>query len=586
MMDAMPAPTTPLQHLSPEEATRALLNESGLYQVVGPPGTGKTTWLINAVTAALQNGIRLADQMSEISPHDITIVAFTRAAALNAQTRLQAANIDIPSENVGTLHSLTLQALQQEREAQGLERPRLVQDPKAIAAWNERHPDLLRSADTGEDDAVQKQTPADKILTRIDGQRARMIPVELWPDDLRAFNAKYEEFKADENLLDFTDLIEIATTQTLFPPGIGMLLADEAQDFSPLEWKLLLQWTNVVNHTVVIGDDDQAIYGGLKGASPEQFVNLDVPEHHRIVLSQSYRVPAAAHAFAEAITDQISTRLPKTYRPRDEIGELRFTPATWMKPQPMLANLKKLPGTVMILAYSKYMLEPTIAMLRENLIPFHNPYRPTYGAWNPLGQDGTSSITARTRVQAFLKPEWTPRDILNWSGILVGKGVFPRGMRDRMKDDLETLDDDIIPDIRAYLEADAFEALTRRDLAFYEAHLATKAKNARMKMVLKLAAEGMLNEDPRIIVGTMHSVKGGEAESVIMFPDYPDAATDMDENLRVMYVGASRTLKLLVVATANNATPDEDAPPEQGLQTQKVLRQARRKLREQQANHA
>lgn len=551
------------------------LQNSGVFQVVGPPGTGKTTWLISTVTTALQQGVLSDGKVTAVHEDDITVVAFTRAAAVNAWQRLSAAGIDLPEQNIGTLHSLTLRAMIENAEAAGTERPRLVRDMKGINAWNERYPERLMSVDTGEEETVTKATETDKALTVIDGLRARMIPVEEWPVESQELWALYDGFKQDEGLVDFTDLIHTAIEEGIFPRGIGLLLADEAQDFSPLEWKLLHQWTTVVDRTALIGDDDQAIYGGLKGASPEHFVNLEVPDSHRIVLSQSYRVPALVHAFAENVTSLIGTRLPKTYRPRDETGSLRFTPATWMRPMPMLKSLQALEGTVMILAYSKFQLEPTLEMLRAATIPYHNPYRPAYGAWNPLGQDSASGITARTRLRAFMKPEWTTQDLLHWTHLLKSTGVFPRGMRNRMKDDLDTLDPDVVPDVKAYFEADAYAALMARDLAFFTAHLSKQANNSRMKLCLKLAQEGLLEHDPRIVVGTIHSVKGGEADTVILFPDYPEAATDMDENLRVMYVGATRALKTLVVATAVDARGEQDAPPEKALSTQRLIRKAR-----------
>ena len=552
--------------------------DSGIYQVVGPPGTGKTTFLTDTVQVILTEGVLCAGEVTPVTPEDLTIVAFTRAAALNAMQRLEACGLFIPAENIGTIHSLTLRAMTEHREQAGQEKPRLFGDPRSASLWNERYPDDAVSVQTEDEESVSKATEGDKRFTALDGLRARLTDPADFPEHLRDLHARYEEFKLDEGYVDFTDLIVAAVDLQLYPKGLGVMLADEAQDFSPLEWKLLNIWAQTIDRSVFIGDDDQAIYGGLKGASPENFVNLDVPDHHRLVLSQSYRVPALAHALAECITDRVQTRLPKTYKPRAHTGTLRYTPSTWMNPYPMLPNLKKLTGSVMILAYSKFMLEPTLAMLRDHLIPFHNPFRPSYGAWNPLGQDHAAGTTIRTRLKAFMKPEWTTADVLLWMPVLAAKGVFPRGMRDRMKADLETLPEDQVPDLRAYFETDALAALQARDLAFFAAHTAKKAQNARFKMCLKLAEQGLLDAEPQIIVGTFHSVKGGEADTVIMYPDYPDGAANaenLDENLRVMYVGATRTLDTLVIATAARARGTEDLHEELALPTQALITRAR-----------
>jgi superfamily I DNA/RNA helicase len=70
-----------------------------------------------------------------------------------------------------------------------------------------------------------------------------------------------------------------------------------------------------------------------------------------------------------------------------------------------------------------------------------------------------------------------------------------------------------------------------------------------------------LVEEPRVVVGTIHSVKGGEADVVYLFPDlspageaqYRVAGPPRDSVIRVFYVGATRareTLYLCQPATA------------------------------------
>ena len=49
-----------------------------MFRIFGPPGTGKTTTLLNMVDEALENGT---------SPHRIAFLAFTRKAANEAKER-------------------------------------------------------------------------------------------------------------------------------------------------------------------------------------------------------------------------------------------------------------------------------------------------------------------------------------------------------------------------------------------------------------------------------------------------------------------------------------------------------------------
>ena len=64
----------------------------------------------------------------------------------------------------------------------------------------------------------------------------------------------------------------------------------------------------------------------------------------------------------------------------------------------------------------------------------------------------------------------------------------------------------------------------------------------------------MADESPRCVVGTIHSVKGGEAEVVYLFPDLsPQAVRNLhspgggDDIVRQFYVGLTRARQELVI---------------------------------------
>ena len=76
-----------------------------MFRYFGPPGTGKTTTMLNQVDALLAGGM---------SPNDIGYFAFTRKAAHEARDRaVSRFNLD-PEKDFSyfrTLHSLAFQAL-------------------------------------------------------------------------------------------------------------------------------------------------------------------------------------------------------------------------------------------------------------------------------------------------------------------------------------------------------------------------------------------------------------------------------------------------------------------------------------------
>ena len=78
--------------------------------VLGPPGTGKTTTLLNLVDQFIQQGTR---------PRQIGYFSFTKKAATEAATRAAekfGLNIDTDLENFRTLHSFAFQKLGMTKE--------------------------------------------------------------------------------------------------------------------------------------------------------------------------------------------------------------------------------------------------------------------------------------------------------------------------------------------------------------------------------------------------------------------------------------------------------------------------------------
>ena len=76
-----------------------------MFRIFGPPGTGKTTKLLNMVDQALSNGV---------NPQEIAFLAFTRKAAAEAKERA-AERFDLNPDTdlfyFRTLHSLTYKLL-------------------------------------------------------------------------------------------------------------------------------------------------------------------------------------------------------------------------------------------------------------------------------------------------------------------------------------------------------------------------------------------------------------------------------------------------------------------------------------------
>lgn len=341
---------------------------------------------------------------------------------------------------------------------------------------------------------------------------------------------------------------------------------------------------DVDKHHLYIADGlvtHNSIYS-WRGADPNVFRTPALPPEQTKILAQSFRVPRAVHEKAAAWIDRIVDREPVTYRPRDADGLVRRLPAaTWQRPAALVRDVAEQVDQgreVMILSSCSYLLAPTIRLLRQEGIAYHNPYRLKRGDWNPLRTAGTSrgSTSTLDRLLSYLRPSitawgdqarmWNPEDLRRWTALVRTEGVLRKGGRERIAQQLGT--DELGWETLAELfEAAALDPLFDLDLDWLErSALAARAK--ALQFPLAIARErgvAALREPPRVVVGTIHSTKGGESPVVYVLPDVSQAGYTewlspgerRDAVVRLFYVAVTRAREELVICGAGgrNAVP-------------------------------
>ena len=560
-----------------------------IFKGIGVPGGGKTSWEARQVNSA---------QDAYGKEATILVSSFTKAGAREIAGRL----VDMPEQNIGTLHSFCYRLLGSDINlTEGEE-----------SSFNDRFPDLyvsigkkrrkkkdkVRLDDTETVEAVTpaynddpfdmpEQLEGDRLRNKMNVFRAKMIPREQWPDDLNLFARSWEQWKKDEDLLDFTDLLEQALENCPIAPGDAeALFLDEAQDCSKLQMAIVAQWGQHMRRLVLAGDDDQAIFN-FAGSDASAFMDFPCLPQNRRYLKQSYRVPRAVHAIAERWIKKLSRRDEKVFLPRDYDGEV-LSGENYRYPRfniDLAERYIEKGKTVMFVASCGYMLNVVISQLKERGLPFSNPWKKENAGWNPLLKGEGKKLMPVDRLLRFLKRDfatwpmekseelpryWTRGDLNAWGSILEAKGNLIRGG----KQWLETLKGNPVKstyfEIDTHFTGEAARAIHEfnfesrehalKAITWWREHmLALESRKYDYPIkVFETCGGSALRENPKIIVGTGHSLKGSEADVVFVFPDLSRSGrgewndVDRDSVKRLFYVMMTRARESLIICRPAN----------------------------------
>lgn len=491
------------------------------YRIYGPPGTGKTRVLARR---------HIPRAVEKYGPDKVMVTSFTRAAAREIAGR----DIQVNERNVGTLHSICFHAFRQ---------PDLA--IKHLKKWNEEHPrwPLSKGGRVMDDydDAFEPQMEGDKLMSEIQVLKAKLVPPEIWKMSLQSFKKAWDGFKKELNVLDFDDLIENALEEfPIAPNNPAVMFLDEAQDFTPIQFKLIRLWGMSMEWFVMAGDDDQTLYAWL-GSNPEALINPPVPKEFKTVLNQSWRVPAKVLEIANRVISKVSIREPKEYRPRmdDELesvpGEVIFHDDHYKYPDEVLElalEYIKQPSTrpgrknkdVMFLASCSYMLEPLKKILRDQGIPFHNPYRRQRYDWNPFYRSkGVSSVDL---LSSFLSQSesdetyWSVPQFLKWAQFIkVGEtGLIKKQGKEALKVLNQAVEDCVMgihttrEVLHNVLSPGAINAALNRDVGWLENNILKSRSGGLIYPLSVLKNQGCdaLREEPNVLIGTVHCSPANE----------------------------------------------------------------------------
>ena len=285
--------------------------------ILGPPGTGKTTTLLNLVDEFIQQGIR---------PKQIGYFSFTKKAAREAATRASekfGLDIDTDLSNFRTLHSYAFRML-------GMTKEKMMKT-EDYKEFGQKCGIPIKTATFSDNDGTFNSdneyltiinTAAVKRMDLLEYYDSRKNLLDIERNTLFLLSEELKRFKKEKELKDFNDLLEDFISKEIYP-SFEVLFIDEAQDLSLIQWEMVRAiWKNS-KKTYIAGDDDQAIFKWA-GADVDHFIALKEEVDDIKTLEQSYRIPGGPiHELSQKIISKVQNRFDKQYKPREEIGILK-----------------------------------------------------------------------------------------------------------------------------------------------------------------------------------------------------------------------------------------------------------------------
>ena len=359
-------------------------------------------------------------------------------------------------------------------------------------------------------------------------------------DSLTVFLRKistYEHYKTgggERSFIDFDDMIERAIKEVTFP-SLKVLILDEAQDCTPLQWSVIYKMAPKVKRIYLAGDDDQAIYI-WNCADPKYFTKFF--PGRKVKLRKTRRFGEAIHSFSQIIRRGINDSEEKEYLPGGKDGYVKA-----------YLSFKEIP-------FEKFK-EDWYILGRIN---------ETVNELRMLAKDAGLYYKDNKGTKCFDQKQW--ESIKAWTAITKGKKIDKKAARNMYKH-LRELEDPAYrldkfwraqPDFKEYNFQDLKEwcGLALEDSQKTKPWFWILRRNFKPRQVrhfirlLRRYGQKELDKDPLITIDTIHSVKGGEANHVVLYgkgnypSDYENKnKSDKSDERKVWYTGATRARKTL-----------------------------------------
>jgi DNA helicase-2/ATP-dependent DNA helicase PcrA len=320
MLQAEAAPTEPgadraerlLAELNGPQR-EAVRHGEGPLLVLAGAGSGKTRVLTHRIAYLLATG--------QARPGEILAITFTNKAATEMRERVeQLVGRSARAMWVTTFHSACARMLRADAERLGYSRGFTIYDES----------DSLRMIKRcmGELHVDPKRYPPRAIRSQVSGAKNQLIDADeyaqaqgsVFEETAAGVFHLYEKRMLEANAMDFDDLL-VRTVNVLelaeearerWRRTFRHVLVDEYQDTNHAQYRLLQLLTAEHGNLMVVGDEDQSIYG-FRHADIRNILDFerDFPEAEVVKLEQNYRSTQTILSAANAVVERNRERRPK-----------------------------------------------------------------------------------------------------------------------------------------------------------------------------------------------------------------------------------------------------------------------------------
>lgn len=292
-----------------KEQTSAITHVDGPMMVVAGPGSGKTTVITERIKYLIES--------AGVSPADILVITFTKAAACEMESRFRSLTKGHDYHvRFGTFHSVFFWII---KTAYNLNSSNVISE-------EEKRKIVDRLICKMSIEYENREDIISSILAQISLVKCDMIDIENYyskdmPEDLfRAIYHKLDSEMRRLGMIDFDDMMVMCHDLLTHREDIlhkcreifKYIMIDEFQDSNRIQYEIFKLLAKPKNNAFIVGDDDQSVYG-FRGARPEimQQFNKDFRNTKLVCLGDNYRCDRAITLASSGVINVNRNRFSK-----------------------------------------------------------------------------------------------------------------------------------------------------------------------------------------------------------------------------------------------------------------------------------